>query len=242
MDEVDYSKFIYKKEQTTQISKKPRKKITRKKVLYCFLVIALCFSILFLCVDFFGKGVLSDGIVSLFNTNSVTFFLVTTNHENQTSAYAQSLSAKNRGGAGYIYNDENGYAVIFSIYSSKDDALSVSQKNSNMSFSIKEIVIKSKDKNFNALLSDFVFEINQCVNALDVGQLSENSLFDKINAYKIAFTNLNSKNSKVTDVANFIIQALNAINLGIISRNDLIFQLRYCLCSSIFSAYSLNKV
>ncbi len=237
MDEIDYSKFLYKKNVVIEKPKK-RKKPTSpryKKFLYASVVILLCFSILFLTVDFFGKGILSDSLISIFSQSNYSYYLVVEECKNKDMAYACSISSKNGGGAGYIFNDDNIFYVAYAAYLTKTDASNVVSKNTNANMSVYTISFKSNDTDFCNLVYDFCSDTIECCNSLDDGVISEGELNKYLSAYKTRFAIIDNFDEKYLNVATFTINTIEEIDAGITQRNDLVFQLRHALISILFS-------
>ena len=245
MDEVDYSQFYYRpsggecphKPEKKDKKNKPPKNKKNKWVI--FFAIMLCFAILFIGVDFFGKGILIKNIKGLLGKNRYSYYLVVSSHPTRDTAYAQSLTIKHKGGAGYVFNNDDKYYVALAVYTSEPDAKNVATKNGSVFF-VHTIQFSASDNDTANLIDSFIRETIECCFQLEYGSLSENLLQSTLNNYSVLFEDLANKkketgNDDCVSLLLFVKQSLSSINAGIVDRSELLFQLRYCLCSLIIS-------
>ena len=247
MDEVDYSQFYYrpsggecprKPEKKDKKSKPPKRKKNKWTI---FFAIILSFAILFIGVDFFGKGILIKNIKGLLGKNKYSYYLVVSSHPTRDTAYAQSLTVKHKGGAGYVFKNEDKYLVALAVYTSEADANNVVSKNGSTYF-VHKIQFSSSDTETANLIDSFVCETIECCFELECGTLTESVLQSTLNNFSILFNELSDKkkeegNTECANLLLFVNQSLSSINAGIVERNELLFQLRYCLCSLTISTF-----
>lgn len=247
MDEVDYSQFYYRpnndrKEPPKRENKHGNRNGKRKKKNYILLIsaIILCFAILFLCVDFFGKGFLIKKIGSIFNKTEYSYYLVVSSFPTRDTAYAGSLTAETSGGAGYTFKSDKSYLVALSVYVSEPDASRVVAKN-GASYFVHTLSFSASDSETANLIDKFIRDLDACCYKIESGLLTESELNGILNNYKIMFSDLSEEkkadeNINSYELLAFIIDSLSDINAGVTNRTKLLFQLRYCMCSSLFSA------
>lgn len=239
MDEVDYSRFLYKPYSPEPPEKKKHKdfsekKSGKKKVFTVIIVILLCFAILFVCVDFFSKGKIFDSIYSLIAKTQYSFYCVVRSYPTRDMAHAGALLAENGGGAGYLFSENGDFFVVFNIYSDKSDADSVSAKNLN-SF-VYTLSFSTSSTKLANLIDDFIREINSCLNQIDSGTFSDGTLSALKDNYLVLFSAVEPKNEKETSLVSFIVSCLNSISPGTTERTSLLFQTRHMICSVLFSS------
>ena len=248
MDEVDYSQFYYRPEDNNR-DKPPKRekkrpdrseKSRKKNFVLIITAVIMCFAILFLCVDFFGKGFLIKKIGSLFNKTEYSYYLVVASFPTRDTAYAGSLTAETSGGAGYTFKSDNSYLVALSAYSSEPDARSVASKNGAAYF-VHTLSFSTDDVETANLIDKFIRETDTCCYKIESGLLTESELNTTLNNYKVLFSDLSEKkktdeNTSSSDLLDFIVNSISGINAGITNRTQLLFQLRYCMCTTLFSA------
>lgn len=239
MNEVDYSRFIYQPNCGKPPSKEPRKrekkpKSGKKKVFTVIIAVVLCFAILFLCVDFFAKGSLSDAIFSLMKKTSYSYYAVCRSYPTRETAHAGALLAENGGGAGYLFSENGDYYVIFGVYCDKTDAQSVSSKNADTF--VYSLSYSTSSTELANMIDSFVRETSSYLANVDDGSFTENSLSSVRDNYIVLFSSYKCKNDKEESLVSFIVSCLREISPGTTKRAQLLFTTRHMLCSVLFSS------
>lgn len=239
MDEIDYSRFLYRpikdeppqKPKRNREEKKPGK---TRKIFTVIIVTVICFALLFLCVDFFSKGKIRDVLLSAIKSRSYSFYAVVRSFPTRDMAHAGVLLAENGGGAGYLFTENSNFIVIYGIYSDKTEAETVAKKD-NLYY-VYTLTIKTSNTELGKLLDEFFKETNVCLNNVDGGNFTESSLSTLKDGYLVRFSAIKTKNDKERSLVSFIVSCLNSLNVGTTERTALLFQTRHMLCSILFSA------
>ncbi len=239
MDEIDYSRFLYRPtgEEPPKEPKKCKeenKSPKKRKVFTVVIATILCFAILFLCVDFFSKGKIREVISSIIKSHSYTYYAVVRSFPTRDMAHAGVLLAENGGGAGYLFTENGDYIVIYGIYQDKPTAETVSKKN-NLYY-VYTLNYKSSNSELANLIDEFFRETSVCLDNIDGGTFSESSLSAVKDGYLVRFSALETKNDKEKSLVAFIISCLTSLNVGTTERTALLFQTRHMLCSVLFTA------
>lgn len=238
MSEVDYTQFAYKKNVDKKEEKKEAKMPIREKnksnKLFIFVVILLCFGLVFFSVDFFKNGYLVNLISNAFKGNSYNYYLVVSEHSSRELAYQQSENIKKGGGSGYVWQDEK-YYVVYSLYIDKSSATTVANKNTRTS--VKTVEYTSKKTEVFNFCNEIIKKLSISSNDYETGAKTESELLSDISSLltEAKALSLKLKNSKKQDEINLLnltIECLNNINVAKSSKLALISDIRY-VCSSI---------
>lgn len=238
MSEVDYTQFMYKK----NVDKKEEKKVVATPVrtknksnkLFVFVVILLCFGLVFFTIDFFKNGYLSNIVSSAFKGNNYEYYMVVSEHATRELAYEQSNLIKDGGGSGYIVQDDK-YFVVYSLYMDKSSANVVANKNTRTF--VKSISYTTKNTEVFNFCNDVITMLSEASRDYETGALTESELLSmiatKIVEAKELRTNVqDAKKEEKENLLNLTIECLENINVAKSSKINLISDIRY-LCSSI---------
>lgn len=242
MDEVDYSKFLYKPDSPlkppkpeNKSQKKERKPRSRgKKAVTVVIVVILCFSILFVCVDFFAKGKITRSIYSLMIKHEYSYYLVTSSYPTRDMAHAGALLAENGGGAGYLFSENGDFFVAFQVSVSKTDAQKIVDRNAN--YFLYTLSYSTSQTNFANLIDGFVRDVGIALDGMDAGTFTESGLQTVFTNYSVLFSAFEPESDEETSLQTFILSCLNSLGPGVTERTALLFQTRHMLCSVLFSA------
>ncbi|NLL55732.1 MAG: hypothetical protein GX242_00765 [Clostridiales bacterium] len=245
MSEVDYTQFIYKKctsnnQEENIAKKKPKNKKTptdymgRSNKFFVFVVVLLCFGIVFLSVDFFNNGKLTSFVLKAFDGNSYNYYLVVSEHPSRELAYEQSAIVKDGGGSGYVWQDEK-YLVVYSLYMDKSSAVSVANKNTRAY--VKSLSYSSKKTEVFNFCNTLISTLSTASYDYEKGQITESELLsitkNQINEAKELKETLQKKKPKESvHLLNLAIESLNNINIVKPSKIEIISDIRY-VCSSL---------
>jgi hypothetical protein len=238
MSDVDYSQFFYKKKtgkesvkkQDTPIPVEPKKKRSK---FFVFVVLLLCFGLVFFSVDFFNNGYLIDTITIAFKGNTYAYYMVVSELSSRELAYAQSLLVQQGGGSGYIWQEEDSYYVVYSLYVDKATANAIASKNSRTF--VKDASYNSKNTEVFNLCNRIIEELsNGCID-YENGVITESQLLEMINTEKTEAYNLidelsNSKENTI--ILNLALDSLEELDVASTSKLNLLSDIRY-VCSSI---------
>ena len=198
MPEVDYSEFFLRRDprkvkeedkKEIPIDKKPRKK-KFSSFISVLLILIVIGGIIFFSVDFFAKGKLIDKVVATFKGNEYNYYLVVTDCASRDVSYAQSLLIKQSGGSGYIIGEDN-FSVVYSVYTDRSEANSVSAKN-NKSY-VMTVAFTSKDVSFYNALFEEIDRLVILTNDYEKGKFSDGEVFTRIKESKDRFVYLLDK-------------------------------------------------
>lgn len=243
MDEVDYSKFLYKpvspssppkREEKRPKKERPEKKRKGGKILLAVIVVLLCFALLFLCVDFFAKGNVTKKIYSMMSKNEYSYFLVASSYPTREMARAGSLLAEQNGGAGYLFTENGDYIVVFGVYTSQPNAQKVMEKNT--STFLYTLSYSTSRKELGNLVDTLVRDVCIALDKMDEGTFTESGLRNVFQNYVILFSAYECETDEEKELVGFILSCLNGLDPGITERTNLLFQTRHMLCSVLFSA------
>jgi hypothetical protein len=237
MDDIDYTRYLYKKSGRENVVKeKKHRPHSVKRIVVSVIAVILCFAIVLLCADFFGKGKIFDKLSSYFKNTEYDYYFVAASFPTRETAYAVSVAAVQSGGGGYLFTDGNAYIVAYSAYTELSDAESVAAKNSSSSFFVYTLSYKTSDTDFANAIDSFARDIASCCVSLENGSLTESDLNAVIDNYSKLFSAFDDLNESETHLASFIVSALSSIQIGITQRTELLFRLRHSVCSVLVSA------
>ena len=202
MDEVDYSRYLYRPEQPTRPPKQgkdrsPKHRPVRptwKRVVTIVIVVVVCFSILFLWVDFFAKGNVTRSIYSLIVKTEYVYYFVASSYATRDMAHAGALAAENAGGAGYLFAENGNYYVLYGVYHSKTDAQKVIDRNTN--YFLYTLSYKVSDTELANLIDGLIRDVSLSLNGMDAGTFTEGSLQTVLNNYSLLFAAFESDNDE----------------------------------------------
>jgi hypothetical protein len=246
MSEVDYTQFVYKKN-VNKIEDKKEGKQNEKKVvqtpifkkgktnkLFVFVVILLCFGLVFFSVDFFRNGQLTNIIANAFKGNSYDYYMVVSEHPSRELAYEQSAIIKEGGGSGYVWNEEK-YFVVYSLYMEKPQATTVANKNTRAY--VKTLSYTSKNTEVFNFCNTLIATLSTTSYDYEIGTITESELLSiittKMTEAKELKEKLQKSNTKKNlNMLNLTIECLNNMNIVKSSKLEIISDIRY-VCSSI---------
>jgi hypothetical protein len=246
MSEVDYTQFVYKKNVNQKEDKKEGKKKEKNAMqapdikkgksnkLFVFIVILLCFGLVFFSVDFFRNGQLSNLIANAFRGNSYSYYMVVSEHPTRELAFEQSALIKEGGGSGYIWNEEK-YFVVYSLYMDKSDATTVANKNTRAY--VKSVSYTSKKTEVFNFCNSLISTLSKASYDYETGHLTESELLSLTTTMleeDIALKDnlLKTKSKESLNLLNLTIECLNNIKIVKSSKLEIISDMRY-VCSSI---------
>ncbi len=244
-EEVDYSAFYYKKTEgavptkvsekgnTPEGKEKNKKSSKGKKILRTVFVLLLCGIAVFFCADFFGKGFLSDAVCSIFSEKTYTYYVVSENVSSRFVAYANSITVREKGGAGYIFTDD-GYYVALSTYYDKQKGDAVRNKNSNSV--VYSLQIRTKEEELMSAIDDFVKDFCDGAEGLEKGEAGEGELTELSLRYLTVFETLREKYPEQEGLFGLVKKGLEEFNFASTDRPGVLSSMRYLVCSVLFSA------
>jgi hypothetical protein len=99
---------------------RPFRSRRKGKVFFSFLLIILCFGIVFLSADMFSGGAVMDSLRATFGSGNLEthYFVAQGIYSQKAKAESEAAVVRETGGAGYLYNTGSGYYVI--LYSFND--------------------------------------------------------------------------------------------------------------------------
>ncbi len=236
-EKVDYSQFYYRREKEEkkpseeEKEKKPKKK---RRFFGTVAVVLLCFALVFVCADFFGKGFLTEGLKKVFQGASYTYYVLAKPSVSRFTAYADSLEIKQKGGAGYVFCDD-GYYVAYDVYPDKATALAVQKK--NPSSTVYSLSYRTKQTDVAAELDLMVCDFSSALSSWEKGELTEGELTSLKNAYR---TSLESRKPSCCDetclsVLNLATDGLADFDFASCDKISVLSDMRYFLCCVVFS-------
>lgn len=242
MDEVDYSQFLYRPGEAPKEPKpeKKRRKNDRpdrgkgKRAALVVIVVLLCFSLLFMCVDFFAKGKVTKGIYSLISKAEYEYYLVAASYPTRDMAHAGALLAENAGGAGYLFAENGDYFVVFGVYTSQPDAQKVIDRNGT--FFLYTLSFSTANTDLANLVDGLVRNVSVALDGMDAGTFTESGLQTVLNNYVVLFSAYETDGERENALKSFVLSCLNGLDPGITERTSLLFRTRHMLCSVLFSS------
>lgn len=257
-DEVNYSRFYYKgRPEETRPSppdddprthrvdydepkrnREKRKNGVGKKFFFGAFVILVCFGLVFVFADFFGKGFLTDAVSKAFSGETYEYFFVATPASSRYVAYADSIAVKQKGGGGYII-EEDERRVAYAVYTDGATASSVSLKNS--STEIYTVKYSSKDKLAHSI-DDLVISLEKAVFDWEKGNVTEAELTTILQSEKETFGTLKQEYSdNKIGLIDLVIDGLGSFSPSATEKITQLSRLRYFTCCVVYSAYSIYK-
>ena len=261
MNEVDYSAFFYRREQKSPeatpptppqnasggsfnagndlIDYKRRKKNGLwKKVLLTAVVVLLLFSITLLFVDFFTNGSVLQYVVSAFRGSDYEYSFVVVECGKKDYAYAQSLLAKQGGGAGYVMTDGDKFLVAYGVYCDRASAERVSQKNATTY--VKNIGFSSKNVSFCNEVNGYLVDLNTLLERFEKGDITESDVSAGIlKIAEKADRTLVEKEKDLSDaeknLLSYLSGSLKKLDCSAGTKISFLSDLRYAVCSVAYS-------
>lgn len=250
MSDIDYSQFHYKRkgEESTQkvLSRAPASPAKHRKggkAPLVVIIVILCFALTFFSVDFFTNGYLISNIAKSMKGSTYNYYLVVSEMSSRDVSYAQSLLIRQGGGSGYIISSE-GYRVVYAAFVDKNQANTVSNKNS--ATFVLTLSTVSKDTLLYNTLDNIIRDMISYCQSLEKGDIIESDFLAVINTSKAKLFNLKEKyaEEKQTEVVNlidFIIETFNNFNLSTETKLVLLSDIRYATANIIVAVTSLGK-
>lgn len=242
MSEVDYSRFLYKREGAENLpeydnvakdyssfEKKPAKKRKAGNFIFVFIVILICFGLLFMAVDIFSNGELVAAISSSLRKNDLEYYFVAAEKQDKGAAYAKSITVKQGGGAGYIYYDGGKAYVVYSVLSDYAKAESVAAKNSET----KVIVLgKRTSDSFYKSMDGLFREFCRTVEDYDNGALTDSGFTGRAERIKTSVSALlsdkkTSGDAKKKELCEFAIDGINNLSVSDGVKSEFLSKARY---------------
>ena len=215
----DYSSF----------EKKPAKKRKAGNFIFVFIVILICFGLLFMAVDIFSNGKLVAAISSSLRKNDLEYYFVAAEKQDKGAAYAKSITVKQGGGAGYIYYDGGKAYVVYSVLSDYAKAESVAAKNSET----KVIVLgKRISDSFYKSMDGLFREFCQAVEDYDNGALTDSGFTGRAERIKTSVSALlsdkkTSGDAKKKELCEFTIDGINNLSVSDGVKSEFLSKARY---------------
>lgn len=261
MSEVDYSRFVYKRENQEgnavagsateerevpseraetnytppTFSSVPSKKKKKRSFLFAFFVIFLCFALILLAVDIFSNGKVVQVIRQTLSKNDYEYYVVAAENRNNEMAYTKSLTVKQGGGAGYIYNTEEKIYVVFSPYTDMSSAEKVSAKNTDTV--VLSLGRKGKNSFFTKMDGCFK-EMCEAVKAYDEGVLTDSDFNGKKEKVRLAVAEL-QRNENLSDekknLCLFVLSGLDEMKVNLGVKSEFLSSARYFLTGWVIS-------
>ncbi len=189
MEEVDYTKFLYKRESEKKADIPPARPYKTKSgcgtKVFVILIIVVCFSLLLLAVDIVSDGKVVSAISDRI-TGGYDFYLVGVDGKSPSDLYEKSLSVKIGGGGGYILDG----AVIYSVYADREVADRVAKKNGA---TVNEINISTTKRN--KIMKKGLDILIATVTDYDEGDISDGDFYRRMGEIKSILSELPSDDS-----------------------------------------------
>lgn len=242
MSEVDYSRFLYKREgagnsptrvvetkDNSPLKKKPSKRRKAGNFFFVLVVLLLCFGLIFMAVDIFGNGKLVAVISSSLRQNDFEYYFVAAEKQDKGAAYSKSITVKQGGGAGYIYYDGGKAYVVYSVLTDYAKAESVAAKNSET----KVVVLgKRTSDSFYKNMDELFKEFCRAVEDYDNGALTDSGFTGRAEKIKSSVSVLVSDkktadDAKKKELCEFVTDGINNLSVSDGVKSEFLSKARY---------------
>lgn len=243
MSKIDYSQFYIKNYMPSKDIKpvKPRefKQKKSKKSIFVFIIIFVLISSL-VYANLKVSGYSFDTFKSWFSKtdNSKCFYLIIKKFDDRDKAYAQSLLVRQSGASGYIFQENNKYNVVYTVFLNKEDADKVAKKNAETEIVMKKI--NEKDEFYDYIVS-VITDLALAAQQLESGLIYEARLLEICSvissqlAEKKADYLTQSNSQKYIIILDLFIGGLSSLNFPSPTRVSLLSDLRYIISSVVMS-------
>ncbi len=243
MSKIDYSQFYIKNYMPNKDTKLPKslRKIKTKssKGQTLIIIISVLIILALILVNLHIAGFSFDKIKKLFAKDSSThnYYLLTKEFNERDRAYAQSLLVRQSGAGGYIYQHQEKYIVVYSVYLSKEDAEDVARKNPSTKVESINFVSNEFNNNINNAVKELIYASQQ----LEKGKIYESQLVEICSTIKGQLSEMksqyleNDNAEKKVMLLNVFIGGLSSMEFPSPSRINLLGDLRYVICSVLLS-------
>jgi len=125
---------------------KPYRGRRKKQVFFSFVLVILCFAIVFASADLFSGGAVMETLKETFGSDHLDthYFVAKGVYTLKTKAEAEAVAVRENGGAGYLYNTGSGYYVI--LYSFDNRKTAETAKGTDSSLEIIEINVRKPEE------------------------------------------------------------------------------------------------
>ncbi len=242
MSEVDYSRFLYKRDGAENLSvpdtatkdyvsfeKKRVKKRKAWNFIFVLTVLLICFGLLFMAIDIFSNGKLVAVISSSLRKNDYEYYFVAAEKQDKGAAYSKSITVKQGGGAGYIYYDGGKTYVVYSVLTDYAKAESVAAKNSET----KVVVLgKRTSDSFYKSMDELFKEFCRAVEDYDNGALTDSGFTGRAERIKSSVSVLvsdkkTSDDAKKKELCDFVTDGINNLSVSDGVKSEFLSKARY---------------
>lgn len=163
----------------------------RGKVFFAFLLVVLCFAILFVSADMFSGGAVLDALKETFGPGQETYYFVARGvYSQKNRAETEASAVRENGGAGYLYRTANGYYVVLYSHGTKKNAELA--KGNDSSLEIIEIRIREPEddglseaqkklcKEALDLIDDDIKTLDSMIASLSAGAMGREAALDAL--------------------------------------------------------------
>ena len=196
--------------------------------------IILCFSIVFLSVDFFSGGKLIRAVYSTMVKTKYDYYFVAASYPTREKANAGVLLAEKTGGAGYLVSEDGAFTVVLGVYTGEEDAKKVVEK--NKATFVYAFSFSSSDTDLSGTVDKFVKEGVVILEKIDAGAFGDNTLRTFIDTYSVIFASFEREETEKKSFLSFVLSCLEGLDPGTTDRTSLLFQTRHMLCAVLFAA------
>lgn len=241
MSKIDYSQF-YMKNYMPDKNVKPKKqknykeKKSKKGIFVFVLVLIIIASLIYANLKISDFSF--DTIKSWFsNKEQGDYYLLIKKFNNRDKAYAQSLLVRQSGASGYIYQDNDAYCVVYTVFLDNEDAKIVARKNPSTEIIVKKV----KNNDFNDSINLAIKELIIGAEQLENGEIYEARLLEKCSIIKTQLAEQKTdyldqdKPQEYIAILDMFIGGLSSLNFPSPTRVSLLSDLRYIISSVVFS-------
>ncbi|MFW5780092.1 MAG: hypothetical protein ACOCWI_01390 [Bacillota bacterium] len=237
MSDIDYSQFYMKNYHNKKTKKPQPPKTPHKKPAKKFFIVALVIIMVLIGLNFsFGNQPFETLKAWINKEEGETLFFLYKSFSSRDKAYAQSLLVRQSGAGGYIYQKNEEYRVVYSVYTDEKDAENVAEKNPTAK--VEEKQINTTDDTAKEIYHALI-ELTNAANQLEDGSIYEARLLEITSVLK---QTLDEKKQSLfqedpkdpyINVLEIIVGGLGSLNVPGFSRTSLLSDLRYIIVSGI---------
>lgn len=238
---------------TPEVVRKPEKQ--KQSVLNRFCQATLIFAIIIMSIivsaDFISDGKAISAIASVFSPGEIKYYAVLTNPKSDIeSCKADSYAMRLKGGAGFIVKNEEKYYNVYAVFEKESDADDYIKENGGELLVLTTDFYKDIDgelKSYTDYPVKVCEELDTVLNDLSAKNITTAQALEKLNEIKenfaVTYDNMNNaaksdSNAKsVSLLANASVasSALDYLCNTSVSRPNLACDIRYTVCSILFT-------